>query len=133
MTPRAREVLEAIYRDVDREILECGVRCERRGDCCDFRRRGHRLYASSLEIAYVKERHPAPFPSGNVLCPFWKGGACAERERRPLGCRTYFCDPRYRRQLEEIYERYHRRIRQACEGHAIPYRYEPFVAALREP
>ncbi|MEM7236169.1 MAG: hypothetical protein AAF517_28655, partial [Planctomycetota bacterium] len=58
---------------------------------------------------------------------------CVERERRPLGCRTYFCDPEYRDETEAVYEELHREIQSLAERYGIPYRYEPFVAALREP
>ena len=127
----ARAELEAIYRRVDREISSTGVRCWLRGVCCDFEAQDHRLYASSPELAYVREAHPEPFPPEGVLCPFWKGGMCTERERRPLGCRTYFCDERYRSLTEAIHEKYHAEIRALSERHSIDYSYELFVAALR--
>jgi Fe-S-cluster containining protein len=127
----AREELLKLYREVDQEIRATGAVCWLRGDCCDFERSDHRLYASSLEIAFVQERYPEPFPSGSVLCPFWRERKCTERERRPLGCRTYFCDGRFRGQLEAIYEKYHRQLRELSARHGIEYRYGPFVKALR--
>lgn len=126
-----RDEVEAVYRDVDQAVRALGVACWVRGDCCDFERSEHRLYASTVEIAYTREKHPAPFPGGSVLCPFWRQGKCTERERRPLGCRTYFCDARYRDQLQDLYEQGHRRLRRAAERHDFPWAYVPFAGALR--
>jgi Fe-S-cluster containining protein len=126
-----REALAALYLEVDEAIVASGAVCWLRGDCCDFERTDHRLYASSLEIAYVREARPEPFAAEGVLCPFWKAGRCTERERRPLGCRTYFCDPRVKLETEALYERFHSRLKALCEAHGFPYAYLPFVSALR--
>ena len=123
--------LEAIYQELDSEVRALGVACWARGDCCDFERCDHRLYASSVEIAHVSAKRGQDFPRGSVLCPFWLDGICTERERRPLGCRTYFCDRRYKVPLEALYEKHYRRIQRAAEAHGYAFRYEPFVAALR--
>jgi Fe-S-cluster containining protein len=126
-----RKALEEIYRRVDEEVEHSGVKCWLRGDCCDFEKTDHTLYASSVELAYLKEKHPEPFKADSVLCPFWEEGLCVERERRPLGCRTYFCDGNYSQQLQAIYEKYHAEIKELAQSGKIPYSYEPFVAALR--
>ena len=131
--PTAFPELEGLYREIDREVLSLGVACWARGDCCDFRRFDHKLMASSLEIAYVKEKHPGKLDAGSSLCLFWKAGKCTERDRRPLGCRTFFCDRRYRGILEDLHEKYYRRLRQIARGHPCPWSYEPFVDALCRP
>jgi Fe-S-cluster containining protein len=125
--------LESLYQELDREIRSLGVGCWIRGDCCDFERCEHQLYASTVELAYVKETHPETFPPDSRLCPFWKEGKCTEHDRRPLGCRTYFCDTRYSEALQELYEKYLRQISALAEEHRFPWRYQPFVAALRSP
>jgi len=130
----ARRDLAALYERVDREVEASGVACWLRGACCDFERNDHVLYATSLEIAWVRERHCAqdhPFAADSALCPFWQGGVCVERERRPLGCRTFFCDERFRVRLEALHESYHRELGALAERWEEPYRYEPFVRALR--
>ena len=126
-----RKALEEIYRRVDEEVEQSGVKCWLRGDCCDFEKMDHTLYASSVELDYLREKHPEPFSADSVLCPFWEEGLCVERERRPLGCRTYFCDGNYSEQLQSIYEKYHAEIRELAQHSKLPYSYEPFVAALR--
>lgn len=127
----AREELERIYREVDAEIASTGVRCEASGVCCDFENVPHHLYASTVEISHVKEVHPESFAPGSKLCPFWIDRKCMLRERRPLGCRTYFCDERYRDVLEDIYEKYYRRVRAIAEQHDLEWSYVSFVDALR--
>lgn len=128
---KAFEALEKLYQRVDEEISASGVECWLRGDCCDFEKVDHTLFASSLELEYVRDKHPKSFPPGNALCPFWEKGRCVERERRPLGCRTYFCDANFSKQLQAIYEKYHAEIKELVELHELPYSYEPFVLALR--
>lgn len=129
--PALRAELEAVYDAVDRELEATGVVCRARGICCDFDRSPHVLYASSIETAHVRELHPDPFPGDSNLCPFWVGGLCGLRERRPLGCRTYYCDERFRDTLEAIHEKYHGRIRAIADRHGVPWSYRPFVAVLR--
>ncbi|MBI4583646.1 MAG: hypothetical protein HY717_06460 [Planctomycetes bacterium] len=128
-----RQEIEALYRDLEAEIRAAGVACWQRGDCCDFERSDHLLYASTLEIAHVQELHPRPFSPGSKLCPFWIDGLCTLRERRPLGCRTYFCDRRFQEKLHALYEKYHRRIKVLAARHRAPWVYLPFVDALRTP
>ncbi len=123
--------LRQVYDEVDEEIRATGVVCEARGLCCDFDRSPHVLYASSIEIRYVRELHPEPFSAGSRLCPFWADGLCTSRERRPLGCRTYFCDDRHREALQEIYERHYSRLKEIAGRYGSPWTYEPFVPALR--
>lgn len=127
----AREALEAIYRRVDREIESTGVTCWLRSRCCDFEKSDHVLFASSVELDHVREGHPETFEPDGVLCPFWKDGLCVERDRRPLGCRTYYCDPAFSGRVEAIHERYHGEIRALADRFDVPYLYEPFVRALR--
>lgn len=130
-TQELRVELEAVYVDVDREIESSGVVCWTRSLCCDFDKVDHVLYASSVELAYVRELHGEGFSPDSTLCPFWKERLCTLRARRPLGCRTYFCDEGYREALEAIYEKYHGRLREITERHGVPWRYVPFVTAVR--
>ena len=131
LSPQLCRALESIYSDVDRQIVSLGVGCWMHGECCDFERKEHRLYASSLEVAYARQARPAAGPPQGRLCPFWQGGRCTAHEGRPLGCRTYFCDPRYRESLEDLYEKHYQRIRRLAVEHQYPWRYGLFVAALR--
>lgn len=132
LSPRLRRALEAIYEELNSEVAALGVTCWVRGVCCDFERADHRLYASSLELAYVLEAHDGPLPFSGRLCPFWKEGQCTERERRPLGCRTYFCDERYRDRLEALYEKYYSRLKATAEKEGFDWSYGEFVEGLKD-
>src|SRR5262245_11116150 len=133
LSARVQARIAELYGELERAVRSLGVGCWIRGDCCDFDRVDHRLFASSLEIAHVRAKHPQAFPAEGRLCPFWKDGKCTERERRPLGCRTYFCDRRYKEQLEALHEVYYRRLRELAASEGLPWAYMPFVAALRAP
>ena len=105
-----------------------------RGGCCDFRIADHRLYATSLEVEYLREGRgsPIPQPEAEGLCPFWQQGLCKAREHRPLGCRTYFCDPSWRERGEQLHEEFHRRIVALHKRHQISYSYRSWVDAMEE-
>ena len=81
----------------------------------------------------MREKHPGGHDPASRLCPFWREGKCTERERRPLGCRTHFCDTRYRDQLEAIHERHLGRIRAIANEQSLPWDYGEFVKAIRSP
>lgn len=128
--------VERLYREVEAEINPHQDLCLLRGVCCDFRNCDHRLYASSIEVAYARdrlERRNAEISSSDPdLCPFWRDGRCEARAERPLGCRTYFCDPSWIGRGEEIYERYYARLRALSSQHGLEHSYAPWVTAIRE-
>ena len=128
-----REELVSIYRELTAEIDALGVTCWARSHCCDFNRAEHRLYASSVEVAYVLETHSAKeLRFDGPLCPFWQDGLCTERERRPLGCRTYFCDKDFTDRLQELYETYYSRLQEAAASSGVSWSYGSFVEQLKE-
>jgi Fe-S-cluster containining protein len=140
LPPPLAAAIERLYAELDARVRALGVGCWVRGDCCDFERSEHRLYASTIEVAHVIAKHgsglaadgaPPRDAAAAKLCPFWKAGKCTERERRPLGCRTYFCDPRFREPLAALYEEYHGRLRSLAREWRVPWEYAPFVSALR--
>ncbi|MEM7166047.1 MAG: hypothetical protein AAF581_11305 [Planctomycetota bacterium] len=120
-----------LYARVDAEIAPHEGLCRLRGICCDFDRAEHVLFSSSTEAAYLlAHRSLANWDGEGQLCPFWQDGLCTAREHRPLGCRTYFCDPSW--DGSEIYERYHRELEEVGARQGIEYRYAPWVELLRE-
>jgi len=128
---RAAERLAALYEAVEREIAELAPRCELSGACCRFEEAGHELWATGLEVDYAVARHPeAPEPEAPGRCPYHVKGLCTAREGRPLGCRTYFCDPRHEQALQELHERYLREVRLIEREHELPASYGRFPAEL---
>lgn len=126
--------LAALYAEVDAEIAAAAPRCEMSGRCCNFKLMGHELWATALETAYARRAAAEQVPEAEAgLCPWHVEGLCTLRDGRPLGCRTYFCDSDFTEAGQVLHERMHRRLAQLHETHAVPYRYERFVDAVRVP
>ncbi len=132
MPAAARDGLVELYRDLDRELAALQPRCELSGRCCDFRANGHVLFATDLELSHLAATLPPSEDGPADLCPWWKAGRCEAREGRPLGCRLYFCDPTKQRELLELSQRFHDRLKRLHESTSAPYRYDRFVRRVRE-
>lgn len=131
LTTSCRQQIQELYAEVDREIDPHQHLCKMRGICCDFPKAPHTLFASELEVRFALELAPPDWQPQGELCPFWREGLCTAREFRPLGCRTYFCDPSWAEQGDEVYERFHRRLQTLAAAVGVPYRYEPWVSRLQ--
>lgn len=125
--------LEAIYVKLG-ELLDA-VRpvCIARGVCCRFEEADHILYATGLEADYAAHKLPdAPEPEAEGRCPYHVKGRCTAREGRPLGCRTYYCDPQMSDALEATHERLLGEIRDIERDLGYPASYAPFPAMLAQ-
>ena len=49
--------LDAFFQQLDQRIAEHQPVCRNRGVCCKFGAFGHRLYVTTLELAYFRARH----------------------------------------------------------------------------
>lgn len=144
--------LEDIYHQLDEDIAGRKPTCVASGRCCKFETWGHRLYVSTLELAYFERvtqseqsaahdtdagtaitfplplyTHDKGFSPG---CPWQIDGLCTARAARPLGCRIYFCDATAATWMHERYEHYHQSIMALHEQFQIPYRYMEWRYAL---
>lgn len=125
----ALAALRDLYAGLDAELAALAPRCELSGRCCDFRRSGHVLFATDVELAHLARRAPPAVEGAPDLCPWWSGGRCHAREGRPLGCRLYFCDASKRDELEALSMRAHARLKELHDAAGASYRYGPFVPA----
>ena len=80
--------------------------------------------------------HPSGDNSSNRLrqrtgARSW-GEPCTARSRRPLGCRTFFCDAGVGECCSALYEPAHRGIGRLHERHGVPYQYRELTEALAE-
>jgi hypothetical protein len=50
--PEVVEAMAALYAEADRRIAALPGTCWNKGECCRFGQYGHRLYVTSLEVAY---------------------------------------------------------------------------------
>ena len=126
--------MEAFYAALDATVAGHGPVCTLRGACCRFDEYGHNLFVTTLEAAYfvardvgvaAGEEHSA-VRAGTALssgCPYQIGGRCAARDRRPMGCRIFFCDPQSRPWQGPLTEATLGRLRSLHEQLGVPYVY----------
>jgi hypothetical protein len=131
--PTFRAAVEALYAELDAEIAGRLPLCINRGHCCRFEQYGHRLYVTSVELAYFAAtadgtQRPADADSD---CPYHEGGVCTARTSRPAGCRIFFCDPAAADWQAPVTERVLRRLRALGEQFGLPYAYVEWRSALR--
>lgn len=122
--------LLALYAELDRRLDALGLRCRACGRCCDFARNDYQLYASYLERALVVARHGLPQLTPDGLCRFLADGRCSIHPSRPLGCRTFFCDPAYKPHEQTVCHAFQRRLRALSDRHALAWEYALFFSPL---
>jgi Fe-S-cluster containining protein len=132
-TAAALRRLGELYADLDAELGRLATRCELSGRCCDFPRSGLTLFATDLELRWLRERTPAGRNDDPALCPHWQAGRCEARDGRPLGCRLYFCDAAKAAELDDLSVRFHARLKRIHDETGVPYRYGPFLPRVRAP
>ncbi len=129
-----REPLQAIYAELDLEIAAHQPVCVLSGRCCKFAEYDHTLFVSAPEFALLLADAPAPSRplDEGLTCP-WQDlqGRCTAREARPLGCRVYFCDPKYEPHSGPITESHLAKVRDVCDSLALPWAYAPLHNHLR--
>lgn len=125
--------LETVYADLRRELDVLRPVCMKSSRCCRFKDFGHQLWTTRLEIDYLLDREGPP--SGAVpdgVCPYLQAGLCGVRDHRMLGCRIFFCDPNYAAQMNPLYEKYHKRVKELHSRHGIPYEYFEYLGEMRK-
>jgi hypothetical protein len=122
--------LRALYADVDAEVGACQPRCDVSGRCCRFSEYGHTLFLSAVEAELLFSEPPA-LSQRPAECPYQIGGRCTARERRPLGCRIYFCDPTFADRMPEISESAISRLKRLHERWGRGWDYRPLERFLK--
>ncbi len=153
------DVLSAVagvYADVQQAIAERKPVCDMSGRCCKFEEYGHRLYVSTLELAGFLSGIKAesrkmtdgngieastPFSTFRLYpsalpatpgCPFQVAKLCTVHTIRPFGCRMFFCDPSATDWQQEMYEKFHARLKAMHDRLEVEYFYVEWRLALRE-
>jgi len=129
--PEVVAAMQSLYRDADRRISEQGATCWNKGDCCKFGRFGHRLYVTALETACYLAAGDATAPTEADVCPHAHDGKCHARDRRPLGCRVFYCDPAARSWQGPLTEEFLARLRTLHDELDVPYFYADWMTVLR--
>ena len=65
-------------------------------------------------------------------CPFQTGKLCGAYQRRPMGCRLFFCDTTATQWQQECYERFHAELKQLHAKFDVPYHYIEWRSALAQ-
>jgi Fe-S-cluster containining protein len=156
--PALLSELDAFFGELDLRIADHQPVCRNRGACCKFDAFGHKLYVTTLELAFFRAHHadrlrPEDSPSepqhrsaaalglldrntndsgsgSGQSCPFQDNGLCTTREGRPLGCRVFFCESADEGWQSELTEWALARLREMHERFDIPYAYSEWLAAL---
>ncbi|MBU0718936.1 MAG: hypothetical protein KJ749_11860 [Planctomycetes bacterium] len=123
--------VEAVYASVDRSIAQQSPVCERKGICCRFGTFGHRLYVTALEVCYYLANDEPPLQVVGDVCPHLVDGTCHARDRRPLGCRIYYCDLQAQHWQGPLTEDQLRRLRALHDELSVSYFYADWLAILR--
>lgn len=133
MPPEIRAGLLEIYAELDADVAAAAPLCEMSGRCCRFLEYGHTLFLSRPEAELLLEVPYSNSAEVNAAgCPYQVGKLCTARERRPLGCRVYFCDPKYAGCGEELTERYISCLKELHTRIGTPWEYRPLLHFLLE-
>ncbi len=132
MTATLTDSIRIIYAAADAAVAAAGPVCESSGRCCRFTEYGHTLFLSDIESEYLLATAPAydrVTPDG---CPFQVDGLCTARDERPLGCRVYFCDPKFQEEMPVIIESHLQQLKRLADETNRPWRYAPLHVFLQE-
>src|SRR5262245_21877628 len=104
MTMALFDRVREIHSAADAAVAVQGPVCESSGRCCRFTEYGHTLFLSDMEAEYLLATAPGYDRVSIDGCPFQTDGLCTARDERPLGCRVYFCDPKFQQSMPLILE-----------------------------
>ena len=125
--------LVKLYQDLERELVLLNPGCKMCGTCCNFNAFDHVLYTSSVEVSYILQYVEVPdFNVSSNICPFLKDNQCSIRNFRTLGCRIFYCNPYHKEVICDLYEKYHRSIKELSKKYHIQWKYLPFLDQLAE-
>ena len=125
----------ALRRARSRSCESLGPVCALSGRCCRFLEFGHTLFVSTAEVEYLLAFATAPERplDQGATCPWQDSrGHCTARDARPLGCRTYYCDPSFEEESHDISERFIDRLKRLSDAHEIEWNYAPLHRHLLE-
>lgn len=129
------DVMNAVrrfYQHLDDEIASRRPLCWQRGGCCKFDTFGHRLFVTTLELAYFMhvEAKPALRRPTEDRCPYQVGNRCTARTGRPLGCRVFFCEPVSQHWQHDLSEKNLATLSELHTRFGAPYAYVDWRTAL---
>lgn len=133
MDQATRLELDSLYAELDALIAADGPICRASGRCCRFREYGHTLFLSRLEAERLLEEGWAGATEVTPeKCPYQVDGLCSARERRPMGCRVYYCDGSFQERGRELAEDFVGRLKRLHDRLGRDWDYRPLHSFLGE-
>lgn len=126
-----RVAMHAFYETVDARIAALPGTCWNKGACCRFGEYGHRLYVTALEVCYYLAMGQTGVPTSEAVCPHAHDGKCHVRDRRPLACRIFYCDPAAQEWQGPLTEERLGTLRKMHDQLGVPYFYADWMRVLR--
>jgi Fe-S-cluster containining protein len=135
---RNKEIIrrvEEIYKWLDEQITahqEAAGKCKACGKCCDFETFGHRLFVTTPEMIYFRDKiginNLKQMTTGK--CSYQAGDKCTVYDFRFASCRIFCCkgDSRFQSDLTEAVIK---KFKALCDEFKIPYRYTEAGTLLR--
>ena len=125
--------LVVIYQRLEDELIKLNPDCNACGTCCKFSKFGHVLYTGNIETGFIAQNVEVPdFNVSSNICPFLKDNQCSIRDFRTLGCRIFYCNPHYKEVSGDLYEKYHRMMKDLSMKYNVQWKYQPFLNQLAE-
>ena len=122
--------LARLYRDLDAETERLGWTCRGCGDCCRFALHGSCLFCSEVEAEFLAAGADVPMVVTDEVCAFLEDGRCTRRDRRALGCRTYFCETPAGPEPAAILEHWVTRLKALHTRFGVAWNYAPLSRHL---
>lgn len=130
----AVDAVAQLLREAAEQAGKLAIACQACGDCCRFDDYDHRMFVTTLELAYILARVdalPAPQVISTSQCPFQNNGRCAIHDDRMLGCRIFFCRHEGLSDGSDWAETLHRKLVGLHETYCAPYSYIEWCDSLR--
>jgi hypothetical protein len=136
--PELIDALNSLYAELDSRIAAHRPVCRNRTTCCKFDTFGHKLYVTTLELAFFRAHHADEISRTTIdspplaQCPYQVDGLCTTREGRPVGCRVFFCESKDESWQGEITEWALEQLRGIHSKFNVPYSYMEWTVGLAE-
>lgn len=134
MDPKLQTELETIYNELEIELRGHNIKCNGCGICCEFGKFDHVLFASVIEADYIISNNKiSSYNTEENVCPFMKESQCTIRKFRTLGCRVFFCDKEYNKDLsQDIYNKYYSKVKTISLKYNVNWQYRPLLDFFNE-